>query len=243
MILILFACESNSKEMNNFLIFQTSDLHFYSNLLKVTSEINSAVCDYWGVDYMYFEGIKEGNNSVHAVFNRIYLLKTLLEGGEYDWVLQLDADAFLWNFEKEDIFQKVLFSRNLQNKALVFCGGPNFHQVNSGVGFYNLRHPMTKKLLDILLSQIQAIAGKGDIMAFGDDQDILQNVLFARFRSPENRETVFVFTGKEKNLFNENNGVYVRQITRQKLSWNLMDLESQMKERIKVFLFDIFPFL
>lgn len=52
-------------------------------------------CEIHGYEYRVFVGIKRGYFPWHATFNRIILLKELIDEGYRGWAVYLDADAYI----------------------------------------------------------------------------------------------------------------------------------------------------
>lgn len=132
-----------------FKIIQTCDgISDYLSLYNISSQVNKAYCDKWDYTYESFIGLKRGYHPWHAVFNRIYMLEECIEKDEYDWIVYLDVDAYISNFELS--FDDIVCGVDTIDKAIVLMGfgkkGNNMC-INSGVLFVNLKHSHTKSLI------------------------------------------------------------------------------------------------
>jgi hypothetical protein len=116
------------------LMVQTADADIYAPMLAVGRERNKEYCAKHGIDYVDFVGIKRGYYPWHACFNRIVLLKGLMDTGYDGWAFYVDADAWV-----HDLTYDV---RQLLGKgAMIITPGGTSGQpwdVNDGVFLINL---------------------------------------------------------------------------------------------------------
>src|SRR5258708_2102608 len=76
---------------------QTADPDIYYDLLYQTSKTVRLYCNRHGIRYESYIGIKRGYFAWHATFNRIFLIKELLDSGFRGWICYIDADAYVAN--------------------------------------------------------------------------------------------------------------------------------------------------
>lgn len=120
----------------------------YRDAITQTSNVNSEYAYLKRVDYLLLRANLYGNESWGEPFNRYYTLGWLLEASlsrTYDWVLYLDADAFISN-PSFDILGMI--RDHYQQAFILSMGDDNFyHNINNGVFFANLRHPKTRQVV------------------------------------------------------------------------------------------------
>ena len=207
------------------LILQTCDGKYYKPMLDVTQPIHEDYCKRHGYTYCRWDGIKHGPQDIptFAVFNRIFLLKDICEGGEYDWVLYMDADCIITDKNRS-------VTEFLHNDfSIVACRGAddlpsNTYDINSGVLFFNMKHPKTKSLIDEWMSicmikvtvstDISSFQSKFDMLAIKGghtsmtaDQEMLHDVL------KKDSSLAYIYKGKDHNIFNYE-GKFIKQILR-----------------------------
>ncbi|NOS54531.1 hypothetical protein, partial [Acinetobacter baumannii] len=77
------------------IVMQTSDDGQYAPMLDATSRNVIAFCRKHDLGYQAFKGIKKGHWQWHSCFNRLYMFDELIAAGHRDWVMYLDADAYV----------------------------------------------------------------------------------------------------------------------------------------------------
>lgn len=92
---------------NSTIMLQTSDPFRYEKLLATSSEINKKYCDIHGILYTKYSGIRYGIYPHHAMFNRIFEIKKLIDDGNSGWVFYLDADSIIYR-EDFDLEEKLI---------------------------------------------------------------------------------------------------------------------------------------
>ena len=76
-------------------MIQTSDPDKYKPIITASSKFNKKYCEKHNISYSSYLGIKRGCYPHHSIFNRVYLLKEMLDEGFDGWVIYMDADAFV----------------------------------------------------------------------------------------------------------------------------------------------------
>ena len=142
--------DSNKNRSDDILILQTSDSQKYIPIINASSKFNELFCKSKGIQYQKFIGLKRGAQPHHAMFNRIYLLKELLDEGFCGWVLYLDADAIIIDPEidlKKHFANLRESGKSLQIHSVEGEGG-RFWNVNTGVIAIDLSTPFSSKLIN-----------------------------------------------------------------------------------------------
>jgi hypothetical protein len=129
----------------NVTFIQTSDAIFYYPMLQQTAKTVREYCIRNGFSYEQFVGIKRGTMPWHAAYNRIYMLKELVDRGVEGWVFYLDADAMITDlsFDLRD------YLRDKDRYGAIFAGYINevIWDINSGGFAVNLSHPAGQGLI------------------------------------------------------------------------------------------------
>jgi hypothetical protein len=196
----------------NAIMIQTSDSRLYINMLAATGIVNELYCNNQGISYRPFIGLKRGHYPWHATYNRILLLAEAIEDHTIDWVLYLDADAYVVDLK----FSITDYLRDKQDFSLIVEPGTvaGKWDVNMGVFFLNLRHPLSRKLInlwkDAFYSEISDERLRWSVMSWSlpHDQAILQAILRSEI---EILDSVMVL---ERGTINYRNGRYIRQVLR-----------------------------
>jgi Glycosyl transferase family 90/Methyltransferase domain len=195
------------------LFMQTADVT-YRSLLEVTAQTVREYCARHGCEYESFFGITRGFHPWHAAYNRISLLKRLLDSGYSGWVCYLDADAYIvnLNFDLRD------YLKDKANVALIIApGGPSPHwwNINDGVFLINLAHPVGQAIVgswsrgfdEITDEQLRAAAAWSQVT---DDQNLLHQVL----QDVPNAEQSTLVDKECPRLLNYHDGMFIRQVLR-----------------------------
>ena len=182
--------QSNSQQLSDrVVLLQTADAYRYSKILDVSSAINKAYCQRRKIFYESFRGTIFGDKPFQATYNRVALLWFLMERGYNGWVLYLDADAAISDFEFD--FTNYLLNKRKAGMCFVFhpvheAGHPLqfFGNVNAGAFAVDFSNPLVKSLIltwysfyrEYLSSEDYARAVNWlDLM---DDQSSLQRILY-----------------------------------------------------------------
>lgn len=127
-------------------LLQTADAIFYYPMLLETAKTVRAFCERNGYAYEQYVGIKRGFMPWQASFNRVYLLKEMLDRGVDGWVLYLDADAFIQDLD----FDLSQYLEDRADSAAIFAGYSSCekpYDINSGGFAINLSHPIGKAIV------------------------------------------------------------------------------------------------
>lgn len=127
-------------------ILQTSDPSFYYPMMVETSKTVARFCQNNGLNYQQFVGLRRGKLPWSAAYNRVYLLKDLLDQGAEGWVLYMDADAMI----VDQHFDLRTYFLHRDHHAAIFNGycTPDVpHNINSGGFAINLSHPLGRALV------------------------------------------------------------------------------------------------
>jgi hypothetical protein len=165
----------------NITVIQSSDPDIYIELLKLTGRTVAEYCQRHRIGHETYIGIKRGYFPWHAAFNRIFIFRELIERGLSGWALYLDADAYIVDFN----FDVVSFLATKNDYMAIMTHGAideyNW-DVNTGIIFLNLNHPLTSPLIQAWLSSYLSIddaslRGMENWKIGGADQWHLQEVL------------------------------------------------------------------
>lgn len=170
-------------------ILQTADANRYSKILAESSTINKAYCQRWRLTYEAFSGIIFGEKPFQAMYNRTALLWFLMKRGYRGWVLYMDADAAICDFDFD--FKGYLLSKRNEGKYFVFhpvhAEGHSlqfFGNINSGVFAVDFSSPIAQAMVSIWYSFYREFYVEKDYAQakqwtdLVDDQESLQRILF-----------------------------------------------------------------
>lgn len=213
---------------------QTADPFKYYPMLVETSKTIIAYCEKQGFGYESFVGYKRGGKHAwHATYNRIPMLRDLLARGQTGWVVYLDADAYVVNFQ----FDLKSYLADKASLAAVFAPGANqgWWDVNAGVFMINLDSDQARKLIirwnelfDSIPDECFSLdAAWGE--SFPEDQNILQGILQDGHSSDQ-------FHIEQKELINSPHASFIRTYMRShtsggladRLTWIRLDIESTL---------------
>jgi hypothetical protein len=200
----------------NIHFLQTAELT-YRPLLELTSQTVTEYCAKHGFSYEYYFGIIRGYRPWHAAYNRIPLLKRLLDSGYTGWACYLDADAYVADLDfdlREYLADKGHVSFIAATDRLLDPDRP-YWLVNSGVFLVNLGNPVGQAIVREWSEQFNAITDQRlqdatEWDQITNDQDMLQRIL----RDLPGAEASTLTLGGEPNLINYSHGVYIRQVLR-----------------------------
>jgi hypothetical protein len=196
-------------------IIQTSDPIKYAPIMKISSAINEFYCQLHGFEYNKFIGLKKGCASVHAAYNRAYLLKQLVDGGYRGWVLYLDADAYIHDLT----FNATNYLIDKNSYSFIAAEASSSIQekwaINNGIFFPNLGIPEGQFIANMLHQQVEKMvpesywndSNAGWAPPEYDDQNLLYGILGT---FPEILKTVYKAPSEELN-YNSNS---FRQVLR-----------------------------
>lgn len=194
------------------LVVQTADPNRYFDILVDTSRTVRDFCRRHGFRYECFVGVKRGYFDWHAAFNRIVLLKELVESNFSGWVFYLDADAYI----ADAAFDLPSYLEEKSAYAAIFAHSGMtdvWYDVNDGVFLLNMDSPQAGELIDKWFDAFMEIPEERLSLApdWGDvphDQDLLHAVLRENQRL---RPAIYLESG---TLLNYRDASFVRQFTR-----------------------------
>lgn len=211
---LALAAEPTKMQTQELMFLQTADPKNYRRMLQTTSRTVIEYCGRHNVPLELFFGVCRGHAPWHAAFNRIVLLRRLLNNGFSGWVCYLDADAYIADLGFD--LRKFLADKN--ELALIIAIDnpfePNrpYWRMNDGVFFINLGHPVGR---EIVWQWGEELDDRSELLktaaewSFGD-QALLIDVLRALPNGPD-----YVLTLRENpSLINGSAGLFIRQIVR-----------------------------
>jgi hypothetical protein len=134
------------------LILQTSDADNYIPIIQESSNPNKKYAKKIGAKYEKYLGIKRGCYPHHATYNRIHLLKELVDNNYKGWILYLDADALIADHQID--LRKYLIELQNKGKSVNFHSAVpidvkiNHWDINAGVFAINLDTDFSKRLIN-----------------------------------------------------------------------------------------------
>ncbi len=147
-------------------------------MLAVSSRSVRRYCEIHGYEYRTFIGIKRGCLPWHATYNRIILLKELLDEGYRGWAVYLDADAYIHDAS----IAMSSITRSATRPLIIERGSfEGLWDVNAGVFLLNLGHRKGRELARAWHRAFMEISGEA-LAAAADwtlphDQELLQRLL------------------------------------------------------------------
>jgi hypothetical protein len=193
-------------------LLQTADADHYVDLLRVTRAANERFAQRAGADYVCHLGIKRGYYPWHATFNRIPLLKEMLDAGYDGWVLYMDADAYIVDLD----FDLRAYLADKSGYALIAgpaTPDPEPWCVNAGTFLIDLRHPDARRLVELwhahFMSTTDAhLRASPDWHDVQCDQERLQHILISQ---PALTRNLLI---EDPAFFNGANASFLRQALR-----------------------------
>jgi hypothetical protein len=160
---------------------QTADPFAYYEMLYESSKTVRLYCKHKGIIYHSYIGIKRGYFSWHASFNRIYMIKEMLDGGFRGWILYVDADAYIANLK----FDLAGYLNDKHGYAMILRPGAftgEFCDVNIGVMLVNGASERARWLVDQWLSAFlqvpdDSLKRASDWGSIAHDQELFQKIL------------------------------------------------------------------
>lgn len=189
---------------------QSSDSVRYAEMLAHTSRTVQAYCDRHNHHYGSFIGIKRGYHPWQAAFNRLFMLEEIVERADCDWVIYLDADAYIANLDFD--LADYLLDFSDKTAAAAPSGASNqAWDVNSGVIAVNVRDPLARTFVRLWKAEFDAIsdevlaAAEDWYIGMHGDQGLLHQVLQAN-------DTILTRFGKlDPVLINSPQATFIRQ--------------------------------
>jgi hypothetical protein len=191
---------------------QTADTERYLDMVLATSKTAKAYCAAHDFSYECYLGVKRGYWPWQSTFNRIYMLQELIQRGQHDWMVYLDADAFVADLE----FDLVGYLEPKSHIAAILSpsgASHNWWDINAGVMIFNLRHPNTHRLADAWVAAYEAIPDETireqSQWSNPNDQEMIQ--WFLRDNEAEMRPSIEL---APHDLLNSLRASFIRQILR-----------------------------
>ncbi|WP_162140507.1 DUF4214 domain-containing protein [Sphingomonas sp. PR090111-T3T-6A] len=191
---------------------QSADAFNYKPMLDTTSKTVIEFCRRHGHKYENYVGVKRGFYPWQASFNRLFMLKDLLDAGYCGWVVHMDADAFVHDLDFD--LAAYLASKGDVAGILTPMGDDcQPWEINNGVALFNLSHPIGRRIIEEWHARYMAVSDDtlrqltewpGDI----NDQTFLFEILDD---SAEIRDAFFF---GDRMLLNHPYATFIRQILR-----------------------------
>jgi hypothetical protein len=204
--------------MTDITFIQTADPVFYYPMLHQTSRTVRQFCIRNGFKYESFVGVKRGHMAWQSTYNRVYMLKEMLDRGVRGWVYYLDADAFIGDM---DFDVRHYLSDKGQYAGIFsgFCASEHGYDINAGGFALNLSHAVAHDLIQKYWRRVEDIPDQDFLHAtiwsqsIPDDQWILYDILRDMV---ETRGLGDSFVFEVANSGYTNHGPFIRQRLRSK---------------------------
>lgn len=179
-------------------------------MLAQTSRTVQAYCDQHCHRYESFIGLKRGYHPWQAAFNRLFMLEEIVDRADCDWVIYLDADAYIANLDFDLADYLLDFSDKI---AAASPSGASNHawDVNSGVMAVNVRDPLARTFVRLWKAKFDGIgdevlaAAEDWYIGMHGDQALLHQVLQAN-------DTILTRFGRfDPALINSPTATFIRQ--------------------------------
>ncbi len=188
-------------------ILQTSDGESgYTELMRVTGEINELYCKRYNYDYVPHHGVVRGFAPWHSTFNRLFLLPDMIKESKYDWIIYLDADAYMCDLNRslDDIID------GYTDKAMLVAGQGAHDEVskfgiNAGVLIVNTRHKLSLKLFETCRDKFMSVPDdvlKTKIEPWAPGLISDQALIIGQLKQLDAMSDVKRFTGENLDLIN-----------------------------------------
>ena len=190
------------------MLFQTADPFRYAPMLAATAPNVIEYCRRYGLAYESFVGIKRGFWDWQASFNRVVMLKEIVERGFTGWAVYLDADAYVRDLG----FDLPSYLRERERYGIIVAASgmsDEGRDVNPGLVMVNCGHPAGRRLV---ARWTEALATFSDDLlktkrnwSHPDDRDWLQAIL------REDREVAASLLTESADFINSPQARFIRQ--------------------------------
>jgi hypothetical protein len=218
-------------DMSEIVLLQTADTRKYLEMLQVTAAVNQAYCARHNISYSQFVGTKRGFHPWHASFNRIILVKEMIDAGFDGWVFYLDADAFVADLSL-DVRQLIA---GVEKPLIMAPSGVTreLWDVNNGVFIVDIGNEVARNLMLAWYNFFMSISDESLLAAVEwaagpDDQAMLHKLL------RENGQFRNCLGLVDLHYLNHHTGSFVRQILRANAKTWEERLERVRKETLAV---------
>ena len=203
----------------NIILAQTAAGSIHEQMLAATAPLHRAYCEANDIDFRSFVGIRRGFYPWHACYNRIEMIRDLIDDGYRGWFIYLDADTVI---RQADFELRRYLGKRLDRALIAARGRPNGGRwdINDGVFFLNLGDASGREIArrwheafhhnvgDELLERAVEPWQHPDGGLLPDDQHLLQTVLR---HWPGLDEALL---REEDGLINYGGGRFIRQFVR-----------------------------
>jgi hypothetical protein len=198
------------------ILAQTAAGADYEAMLAATEARHRRYCEAHAIRFWSHVGLRRGHRPWHATFNRIDMLRDMLDAGWEGWFLYLDADTVI---RQMDFDIRRYLGRRRRHAMIACTNGDADWAINAGVLFLNLGDEsgraiarrwagrvdqvVTPELLEGSPEPWQPLA---DGRPFPDDQHLLQSIL-------REEPALLAATLIERDpIFNLGSGRFIRQM-------------------------------
>jgi hypothetical protein len=238
--------EQNSNPSIGVTFLQTADAFNYYEMLYESAKTIRSYCRRHSFRYECYIGLKRGYFSWHSVFNRIVLLKEIIERGVTEWIIYLDADALVINQE----FDLPSYLSGKAAYGAIFAPSgvtSNLWDVNAGVLFFNASSSWAAAFINRWYDAFMRISDNDLKIAWSwehsiqNDQGLLQDLLA---REPEIERHVYFESASLINntspSLQADSPTFIWQVTRSQSSRTLNHRLGLIKDKIKEILREIY---
>lgn len=206
-------------ETGPIILAQSAAGPIYEAMLDATRPAHLAFCENNRVELRQFRVVMRGFHPWQACYNRILILRGLLDQGFRGWFMHLDADAVIRHPEF-DI--RRYFGKRQDNSLIACLGSPDAESwaINDGVFFLNMGNETAREIVrrwhsafmvhlsDDMLRSASVPWRHPDGSPFPGDQHLLQMELL---RDPSLMDDMLI---EEPLLMNHRGAKFIRQFLR-----------------------------
>ena len=209
----------------------------YAEMIQISSKINKAYAHKYNYDYLLARGVyiteiapnhpgyAEGRVAAGSTSNKVGVLEYALQHPRaWDYVLIMDSDAMMYDFERDIGYEYDMTNEVLVAHRVLRVLGQKTFDINAGVMLWNMKHDESYQLVKDWDMEIHEIFKT----KVGEDQEALHNVLR---RIPRRRRPVRAI----RHDFEYSRGTFIKHFTRQgrkavRKGWD--DTKLKSNERI-----------
>lgn len=194
------------------LMLQSADPVVYAEMVHYSGIANRAYAARHRMGYSLYLGIRRGYFPWHACFNRILILKEMIQTGYKGWVFYLDADAYIY----DQSFDIRSYLEGVGEVSMVVrpggVDGPSW-DINDGAFLIDLAHPAAIEIVERWYDDFMAtpdvdLAAAEEWEAVPSDQPRLQRILRENPPLADSLEVV------DPGFFNDYASSFLRQAFR-----------------------------
>jgi hypothetical protein len=202
------------REVEEILFVQTADPVRYRPILQIASETVLEYCGRHDLRYEFILGVVRGYFPWQATYNRIPILRRILNSDFQGWICYLDADTFIadLDFDLRNYLKDKTHFGMIASRARPIS---SWWKVNAGVLLLNLAHPTGRAIVSRWNSLFDLITDdqlrKAEV--WGDVTNE-QGLLWEALQSIPDAEKHTFLDDQKAPILNYSNARFIRQVLR-----------------------------